>query len=68
MRWLRLRPQTAAELDAVDWRGRWIGSEEEYDDNEEVAEDGPMEDFDPVRMMLTDLAWFSNICVIRIMG
>ncbi|KAF8517766.1 casein kinase II regulatory subunit-domain-containing protein, partial [Gautieria morchelliformis] len=48
MRWLRLRPQTAAELDAVDWRGRWIGSEEEYDDDEDVAEGAPMEDFDPV--------------------
>ena len=53
MRWLRLRPQTAAELDAVDWRGRWIGSEEEYDDDEEVAEGGPMEDFDPVSTPLT---------------
>jgi casein kinase II subunit beta len=52
MRWLRLRPQTAAELDAVDWRGRWIGSEEEYDDDEEVAKGAPMEDFDPVSMLL----------------
>jgi casein kinase II subunit beta len=50
MRWLRLRPETAAELDMVDWRGRWIGSEEEYDDDEEEAEGAPMEDFDPVRI------------------
>lgn len=50
MRWLRLRPETAAELDDVDWRGRWIGSEEEYEDSEEEGEGAPMEDFDPVRL------------------
>jgi len=46
MLWLRLRPETAAELDMVDWRGQWIGSDEEYeDDNVE----GPKETgkFDP---------------------
>lgn len=47
MRWLRLRPENAAELDQVDWRGRWIGSDDEYDEDEEDI-DGPMEDFDPV--------------------
>ncbi|KAI5124929.1 hypothetical protein M0805_007356 [Coniferiporia weirii] len=46
MRWLRLRPENPAELDQVDWRGRWIGSDDEYDDDEEEL-DGPMEDFDP---------------------
>lgn len=52
MRWLRMRPQAAAELDAVDWRGRWIGSEDEYDDDEEVTAGAPLEDFDPVSMPL----------------
>lgn len=50
MRWLRLRPENAAELDQVDWRGRWIGSDDDYDDDEEEV-DGPMEDFDPVSML-----------------
>jgi len=50
MRWLRLRPETAAELDTVDWRGRWIGSEVEYEEDEEGGE-APMEDFDPVRRL-----------------
>ena len=47
-----MRPQAAAELDAVDWRGRWIGSEDEYDDDEEVTAGAPLEDFDPVSMPL----------------
>lgn len=33
----------------VDWRGRWINEDEEYDDEEEEEEDRQMEDFDPVR-------------------
>jgi casein kinase II subunit beta len=38
MLWLRLRPETSAELDMVDWRGQWIGSEDEFeDDNEPVG-------------------------------
>ena len=35
MRWLRLRPENPTELDQVDWRGRWIGSDDDYDDEEE---------------------------------
>ncbi|KAF8529209.1 putative casein kinase II beta chain [Hysterangium stoloniferum] len=48
MQWLRLRPQTAGELDMVDWRGRWIGSDD-YEEGDEEGSDGKaMEDFDPV--------------------
>lgn len=48
MQWMRLRPQDPAELDMVDWRGRWYEDEdgEEYEDSEEGGEDRPMEDFD----------------------
>lgn len=35
MKWLRLRPQAADELDQVDWRGRWIGSDDGYEEDEE---------------------------------
>ena len=49
MHWLRLRPESPEELDMVDWRGRWINEDEEYDDEEEEEEDRQMEDFDPVR-------------------
>jgi len=35
MQWLRLRPESPEELDMVDWRGRWIGEYDEYDDDEE---------------------------------
>ncbi|PAV20848.1 casein kinase subunit II beta [Pyrrhoderma noxium] len=46
MRWLRLRPESAAELEQVDWKGRWITSDDNnYSDEEENM--GPMEDFDP---------------------
>jgi casein kinase II subunit beta len=50
MRWLRLRPESPAELDMVDWRGRWIDEDDEYDeeDDEDDEEDRQMEDFDPV--------------------
>jgi casein kinase II subunit beta len=51
MQWLRLRPESPEELDAVDWRGRWINEDDEYDDDvEEEEEDRQMEDFDPVRL------------------
>ncbi|KAJ7807097.1 casein kinase II, regulatory subunit, partial [Mycena leptocephala] len=45
MQWLRLRPETPAQLDQVDWRGRWI-DEDEYEDDED-EQDRQMEDFDP---------------------
>ena len=49
MRWLRLRPESLTELDQVDWRGRFLSSDDEYEDGEGDGEgDGPMEDFDPV--------------------
>jgi casein kinase II subunit beta len=49
MQWLRLRPETAEELDLVDWRGRWLDDEEDDDEYEDPdEEDGEMEDFDPV--------------------
>jgi len=50
MQWLRLRPESPEELDMVDWRGRWINEDDEYDDEEEEEEeeeDRQMEDFDP---------------------
>jgi casein kinase II subunit beta len=51
MQWLRLRPESPEELDMVDWRGRWIDEDDEYDDTEEEEEeDRRMEDFDPVRV------------------
>lgn len=51
MRWLRLRPESPSELDQVDWRGRWIDEDDEYDDEEEDDEDDrQMEDFDPVSL------------------
>ena len=66
MRWLRLRPETAAELDMVDWRGRWIGSEEEYEDDEEGGE-APMEDFDPVRSSFSQPQLFLTLMAYRTM-
>jgi len=45
MHWMRMRPVSPEELDAVDWRGRWINDGEEYDEDED--EDRQMEDFDP---------------------
>lgn len=49
MQWLRLRPEDPEDLDAVDWRGRWIDDEDDgYDDDLEDVVDRPMEDFDPV--------------------
>lgn len=50
MKWSRLRPQIATELDRVDWFGRWIGAGA-YSDNgedDDTNEGGQMEDFDPV--------------------
>jgi len=46
MQWLRTRPQDQNELDLVDWKGRWIGSDA-YEEDEEDAVEGEMEDFDP---------------------
>jgi casein kinase II subunit beta len=49
MQWLRLRPETAEELELVDWRGRWLDEEDDEDEYEDPdGEDGEMEDFDPV--------------------
>ena len=48
-----MRPVTPEELDAVDWRGRWINDGEEYDEDED--EDRQMEDFDPVSTCVTTL-------------
>ncbi|EAU84859.2 casein kinase subunit II beta [Coprinopsis cinerea okayama7 len=49
MQWLRLRPESPEELDMVDWRGRWIDEDDEFDDSEDEDEedDRQMEDFDP---------------------
>lgn len=47
MQWLRLRPEDPEELDMVDWRGRWLDEDDEYDSEEEEEEDRQMEDFDP---------------------
>ena len=59
MHWLRLRPESPSELDMVDWRGRWIDEDDEYDDDEEDDdEDRQMEDFDPVNLNLS-LHWCS---------
>lgn len=55
MQWLRLRPESPEELDMVDWRGRWIDEDDEYDTEEEEEEDRQMEDFDPVGLY-ADLA------------
>jgi casein kinase II subunit beta len=50
MQWLRLRPESPEELDMVDWKGRWLDDDEDYDDEmEEDEDDRQMEDFDPVR-------------------
>ncbi|KAG6866464.1 hypothetical protein C0991_003982 [Blastosporella zonata] len=46
MHWLRLRPESSGELDLVDWRGRWIDEDDEYDDRDDDG-DRQMEDFDP---------------------
>lgn len=51
MQWLRLRPESPAELDQVDWRGHWLDDEDDdYGEDEEELEDEDkqMEDFDPV--------------------
>jgi hypothetical protein len=46
MRWLRLRPQALDELNAVDWRGRWIGSDDDAGFEDSDREGGPLERFD----------------------
>ncbi|KZP32986.1 hypothetical protein FIBSPDRAFT_671720, partial [Athelia psychrophila] len=50
MQWLRLRPESPEEMEMVDWRGRWLDEEDEYDEEEEEgeSEDRRMEEFDPV--------------------
>jgi len=40
MMWLRERPKALEELDRVDWRGRWVGEEEEGGDAREGGEGG----------------------------
>ena len=64
MQWLRLRPDTAAELNTVDWRGRWIDADEDYDDAGEpdMEETRVTEEFDPVRDDLLTLYQFLIIC------
>jgi len=46
MQWLRMRPDSATELDLVDWRGRWIANQSDDYDDESEEESGPMENFD----------------------
>ncbi len=46
MQWMRVRPQEPAELDMVDWRGRWFEDDDSYDETEEDERDRPMEDLD----------------------
>lgn len=53
MQWLRLRPESPEELDMVDWRGRWINEDDEYDEEEEEEGGRQMEDFDPVRCFMS---------------
>jgi len=52
MQWLRKRPESPNEMDMVDWRGRWVDEDDEYDDEDEEREDEEedrqMEDFDAV--------------------
>jgi casein kinase II subunit beta len=52
MQWLRRRPESPSELDMVDWRGRWIDEDEEYEGEDGEEEDRRMEDFDPVSAVL----------------
>lgn len=47
MAWLRLRPESTEELDAVDWRGQWKEDAGGDDDDEDAdVGGGPMESFD----------------------
>ncbi|TFY83962.1 hypothetical protein EWM64_g64 [Hericium alpestre] len=48
MQWMRLRPESPEELDYVDWRGRWIEEEDDYEEDAdaESTDDRHMEDFD----------------------
>lgn len=57
MQWMRLRPEEPAELDQVDWRGRWIHEDDGYEEDEEDDDDDDrrMEDFDPVCYPLSSL-------------
>jgi hypothetical protein len=46
MGWLRIRPESLAELDQVDWRGRWVSAEEDDDDVFGEGSEGHLENFD----------------------
>jgi len=50
MHWLRLRPESPSELDRIDWRGKWIGEDDEsyVGEEDETEYDSQMEDFDSV--------------------
>lgn len=67
MQWFRLRPESPEEMDMVDWRGRWVNDEDEYDDDEEEEADRQMEDFDPVCF---DVVTFSccDMCLLTCIG
>ncbi|KAL6309668.1 casein kinase II regulatory subunit-domain-containing protein [Sparassis latifolia] len=66
MQWLRLRPRSPEELDMVDWRGRWIDEDDEYDeDEEEIDEDRPMEDFDPVSVPSCYYSVATGVCILN---
>lgn len=59
LQWLRLRPESPEQLDMVDFRGRWIHDDDEYDEDEDEEEqDRQMEDFDPVFFFFF---FFSNL-------
>lgn len=59
LQWLRLRPESPDQLDMVDFRGRWINDDDEYDDEEDEDEelDRQMEDFDPVGFFLLSFSF-----------
>ncbi|KAG8935246.1 casein kinase 2 regulatory subunit [Tulasnella sp. 419] len=40
MMWLRMRPETAEELDRVDYKGRWLEDEYDDDDDDEPGDEG----------------------------
>jgi hypothetical protein len=67
MLWLRLRPETSAELDMVDWRGQWICSEDDFEDDTGQAI-GPRQigKFDPVSSRACTLS-LTELMEIRMM-
>lgn len=60
MQWLRLRPEAPEELDMVDYRGRWLDEDDEYDSEDEDEDDRQMEDFDPVRPIHAQVCYARN--------